>query len=138
MREKAECKHEEDAHVQFTFSLNEKNVKVEWKEEGKEFRYKDEMYDVIKTVVHKDSVTYFCLQDKDEKTLMTNFDRLVKNNVDNSGSKKNIIVKDLSKYNFNNITQFYPVINKALFITFKPIFYKSISIDTQSPPPKNI
>ncbi len=138
MREKINEIRFKDNVVKLTFPLHEKHTKIEWKEEGKEFRYKDEMYDIVKIEYDKDSISYFCLQDKDENILISKFDQLVKNNFENNGKNKNNPLKELSKYNLNDITEFYPVINKVLSNAFNPVFYKSLSLETQFPPPKKI
>ena len=138
MRTKAESIKGKQDLVQLTFSLKGKNEKVNWKEKGKEFGYNGEMYDVVKISSHKGSVTYFCLQDEEEKTLMSNFDRLVNNNLGNSGKGKKYTVKELSKYNFNHITGAYLPVNEVQFTLLVPDFYRSISIGIHSPPPKTI
>ena len=136
MREKAKSTLEEDMLEKFIFSLKEKNEKVEWEESRREFRYKDKMYDVVKIEIHKDSVVYFCLHDGDEETLLSNFDKLVKNSLGNNSKSKNNGVKELSKYNFNHINEIYLSVKNINFYPLRPHFYRSITIEIQSPPPK--
>ncbi len=138
MREKAASNLDTVMLVKFSFSLKEKDERIEWEEELKEFRYKDEMYDVVKAVVYGDSVTYFCLHDKDEGTLISNFDSLVKNNLNDNEKTKNNTIKELSKYNFTSAADFYPVFNKLKLGFCNYFFYESLSIEIQSPPPETV
>lgn len=136
MRRKLEGTSEDKALTKLTFSLKGKSEKVEWKEEGKEFRYKDEMYDIVKTVMHKDSITYLCLRDEDEENLIYNFSKLIKDNLGNNSKSKNITVKELSKYHFNNSNKIYIPVKRLQFGSLENIFYQSITIKAQLPPPK--
>ncbi len=136
MRDKAKSTLEEGVLEKLIFLLKEKNEKVEWEESGKEFRYKDKMYDIVKIEIHQDSVIYFCLHDRDEETLLSNFDKLIKNSLGNNGKSKNNSVKELSKYNFNHINNIYISVKKINFYPLRPLFYRSITIKIQPPPPK--
>ncbi len=52
---------------------------LSWTEEGKEFSYRGEMYDVIKTTTSGDSTRYFCIKDARETNLRHSVDQHVKN-----------------------------------------------------------
>ena len=51
--------------VQLTFSLQDTKTQLEW-EHSREFEYRGEMYDVVKSEQRADSVTYWCIHDKAE------------------------------------------------------------------------
>ncbi|MFZ0453371.1 MAG: hypothetical protein WAM24_06425 [Ignavibacteriaceae bacterium] len=138
MRGKAESQLDKDSLEKFTFSLKEKNEKVEWEEAEKEFRYNGEMYDVVKIEVKKDSITYFCLHDNDEEILLSNFDKLVKNSTGNNSKSKNYNAKELSKYNFNHTNEIYLAVKEIELRPLRSVFYQSITIEIQSPPPRTI
>lgn len=121
--------------VSLTFSLKG-NEQPEWKEEGKEFRYKDEMYDVVKAEKHNDKITYYCLKDKEEKELVSNFNNLIKKNLNTEEKAKNNPTKELNQYNLDTKTELNPTLNSIQFCFFKPDLYKSLNSEIQSPPPK--
>ena len=60
-----------------------------WEEEGKEFSFKGEMYDVVKTALVKGKKLIYCVNDKKEKLLIEKYNTLTKNNSRNSKKQKN-------------------------------------------------
>lgn len=54
--------------VLLKFSESESHTKLNW-EHSKEFCYQDQMYDVVETELHGDSIYYWCWSDYDETTL---------------------------------------------------------------------
>lgn len=67
-------------------SSREQN-KIKWLEDGKEFRYCGIMYDVVKVRNLNDSTYYYCFCDLKESRLLTNLDKLVKDQTDHSQSR---------------------------------------------------
>lgn len=72
--------------VAISYTDNSKNIY--WEEEGKEFSFKGEMYDVVKTAVVKGKKILYCLSDKKEKQLLENCNAFTKNN-SNGKKQKN-------------------------------------------------
>lgn len=112
--------------------LNDKSSII-WTEENKEFIYHGEMYDVVKIKTINNINYYYCINDKKEKQLITDFikkDSLQK-------KSENIIQKVI-----DNIyqTQAYKLIvyNQPVGIDFcmLSVNYKSNINDIHSPPPK--
>ncbi len=136
MNEKVKEVIPESLLVQFTFTSEYENKYVQWEKEGKEFKYKGDMYDIVRMSGHRNSVTYTCLRDKDEKKLIADFQNLLKKNLENEGKTKNNQPNELSKYNFSVSTIVQPEYKLAEFSITDPDFYKSLNIEIISPPPK--
>jgi hypothetical protein len=71
-------------------TANEKDL--DWEDE-KEFRYHENMYDIVRKTENKDgSTTYYCIDDKDEKTLFANVGKIMdEQNENESTLLKNIL-----------------------------------------------
>lgn len=80
-----------------------------------EFRYKDEMYDIVKTEYRGDSVYYKCIHDLKESKLFSNFDRYLIDLLKSDSSKKN---EFLSLFNYLN-TFYLPV--QPISINDRPV-----------------
>ncbi|MBK8565488.1 MAG: hypothetical protein IPN76_19605 [Saprospiraceae bacterium] len=61
--------------VELTFSLQATKADLKW-EHSKEFEYKGEMYDVVKSEQRADSITYWCIHDKAETEINRQLDKL--------------------------------------------------------------
>jgi hypothetical protein len=61
--------------VQLSFSLQAIKTELKW-EHSKEFEYKGEMYDVVKSDHQADSITYWCIHDKAETEINRQLDQL--------------------------------------------------------------
>ena len=144
--------------VQFTFKMLQLNIKYEVKQEikvsandnelemisaedefihwifpGKEFRYRNEMYDVVKSKVIDSKKYYYCICDKKEKDLINQYNKA------NSSKTNNIIqnIKTILLF-FDGISDLlYP--NPYNYIIYNYIF-KIIEnyLVIPSPPPKFI
>lgn len=78
--------HDYRAFDVFNFSAQEAKS-LKWMDDGKEFLYKNEMYDVIEIVVKKDSCKITAIADKKEKHL---FDQLAQSEHHTPASKKSL------------------------------------------------
>ena len=61
--------------------------RIKWTEEGKEFRYEGEMFDVVKVKTGTDTTCYYCFCDSKENKLLSHLDKLVKQQSDRSPSR---------------------------------------------------
>ncbi len=122
--------------VKLSFDLSKKSDSPVWVREGKEFRYNDEMYDILKSEISNGKVVYYCVRDKDEKELEASFEKLLKKNQDNQGRSKNNSLKELSKYFPTAEIEIPSVQKKFDFNSYSSGFYKSIKKDILSPPPE--
>lgn len=66
-----------------------KKEKIYWEEEGKEFFYEGEMYDLVKTKNENEKTFFYCINDKKEKELINNYNAATKNNSSKDKKVKN-------------------------------------------------
>ncbi len=116
-------------------------AKIEWQENEKEMIYEGKRYDIVKTKEDKNSITYYCINDKQEETLFANLDdhintHVITNKPIKNNSPKNL-VNDVVKIFFTNQQQFNfkTSVNTISFFQIKED-YISASIKTNSPPPR--
>ena len=109
--------------------------KLIWTEDGKEFRYNGNMYDVVKIKKSSGITCYYCFNDEKESKLLASLDKLVKDQTDNSSSrttqKKQTITYFVSSIHLTQCLTEAPV----LFFD-SPSRYKSVTTDILSPPPR--
>lgn len=109
------------------------NSEITWTKPEKEFRYKGEMYDVVKTKNFPGKKHYYCINDRKEKQLIAGFDKT--HNAKKESEKK-------LRRNFNYSYYLQPsTVTKHLYpieFTFPTIhnFYTSNAGEIHSPPPK--
>ncbi|MCG3166528.1 MAG: hypothetical protein POELPBGB_02307 [Bacteroidia bacterium] len=95
---KKEIKRKIKSHVPeteltvFTFSIAELN-KLDWEEKGKEFSLKGNMYDVVKKQQTADSITLYCINDIQEKSLFANLEELINRQMNSDERSSNISLK---------------------------------------------
>ena len=113
---------------------------IKWKEKG-EFRFKGEMYDVVKCIVNaKGFICYYCIADKAETGLYRQFDGLIQfklNHNDNTPHGKHFLLK-LYKTIYPLIIHPVRILLNASENTcyHKNIFYQSEFTHVDIPPPK--
>jgi hypothetical protein len=126
--------------VLLKFSENEIQTQLFW-ENPKEFEYKDQMYDVVKTDVKNGITYYYCWPDDKETKLNKELDELLaftlgNNPNQNEGQKKiSVFFKSLyfSKYNQEPLYGFSEERSAIFFYTEK---YQSQYAIPIVPPPK--
>jgi len=111
------------------------NEKITWLEEGKEFRFNGNMFDVVKVKKSAGVTYYYCFNDENESRLFLNLDKLVKDQTDNSQSKTTQKKQEITYY-FNEIL-FSQYLAETPIIYFNyPTSYQSITREVLSPPPR--
>lgn len=126
--------------VLLKFSDDEKQTLLFW-ENSKEFEFKDQMYDVVKTEVKNGITYYYCWPDDQETKLNKQLDELVAftvgNNPNHNNDQKNLslFLKSLyfSKYIQENFIVYSETTNSFLF---HPKDYQSQIHSPTDPPPK--
>ncbi len=112
-------------------SNNEKVIK--WTKKNKEFEYKGLMYDVVKTKIKNNYYYYYCINDVEEKNLITNY--TIQNRCKNKillKLKKNLSNKYFpEKFSINTET-----IKADIYFPEYHKLYNSTYLETLSPPPK--
>ncbi len=104
-----------------------------WTKPDKEFKYKGEMYDVVKVKIKNQKKYYYCINDSKENRLIAHFDK-------SKNARKRIekIVKRTHNpyfpLQFSLSTNNYASNFRYVSID---IFYSSNIVDTLSPPPKS-
>ncbi len=107
--------------------------KIKWTKENKEFIYNGLMYDIVKVETQGKEKYYYCINDTKEKDLIANYKK--HNRHRNNTLLK--IRKILSNKYFPEKLSINTKINKddMCFIKYQQN-YKSIYVETLSPPPK--
>lgn len=113
---------------------------LNWTKPNKEFRYNNEMYDVVYSKIKGNIIEYKCIHDVKESGLFENLDDLASKHPDNKNIKNLLLI--LSQFQFiNNYSivesTFIKAENKSLNITSGAFFYNSLSIQPIAPPPKS-
>ena len=109
---------------------------LRWMKKDKEFRYKGNMYDVVRSEQKGDTTYYRCFNDTRETRLFAHLDKLVK---DQTGTSRinNIQKVSFQNYIFTSLKIKKYQQEKKLKYFDKIIPYKSIELDTLTPPPKS-
>ncbi len=76
----------------FTFSISDLN-KIEWEEKGKEFWLNGNIYDVVKKQETADSITFHCINDRQEKSLFANLEELINRQMNSDAQSNNTSLK---------------------------------------------
>lgn len=125
--------------VRFIFS-DEELAGLSWIKEN-EFRYKDEMYDIVFTKPAENGKSHlYCISDTKEKSLLTNLRSHISRETENGNSpqgKKQITGKPMLKDYCppKNDFQFAPFLNHRNYFSIDE-HYVTVIIDRVSPPPK--
>ncbi len=123
--------NENELFVIVVSTNNEKEI--EWTKKNKEFRYKGEMYDLVKIKIKNNKKIYYCINDVKEEHLIANFTK--------QNRRRNKILLRLKKLlNNKYFPKTYSVNNKILqaniYFTEYQFLYKSRFKEILSPPPK--
>lgn len=112
---------------------------IQWEEEGREFSFKGQMYDVVRTKTIKGDVVLLCINDKKEENLVRQLSNTVKSGSQNNHGKntKAIFLKltcDVAVIDFSTYDLF-SLPGKSHFTSYAvalPVSVASITL----PPPK--
>lgn len=122
------------------FERIEDNVLIQWEEQGKEFRYKNQMYDVARTIFINGKKTYLVINDSKENKLLQKMEQAVSTLKDNNSTKGGHAA--VLKY-IQSIFIFDPITNISAMSRLKNtylIFNEPLSSDfvknIQIPPPQ--
>lgn len=122
-------------------SVSEENIaEITWFENGKEFMYKDKLYDIIRTTQMGSITTYYCINDTQEKELFTNLNEHIENHVKNDLSKnkqtKTVLKKVIKDYLFT--AKYHFANNSYIKIIYpsKSETEATIFMEITVPPPK--
>jgi hypothetical protein len=114
---------------------------ISWKEEGKEFEYKDQRYDIIKKVRDGESLIIYCIEDKKESMLWGDLNKHVKSNVISNVPERQKSADDISsnviKLYFNPEAIIYTDLSACNIITWRSVSdnYQAPALLSDFPPP---
>lgn len=131
----------EEDMLMLSFSLVEAETHIIW-HHSREFEYRDEMYDVVKSESRKDSVIFWCWHDRKETDLGKKLDVLSAQSMANDPQKKEqqqrinnmLKIQYLScAYSWDPYQGFsLPAFHSEYIVT-----YQSILFSPPKPPPKS-
>ncbi|WP_107039536.1 hypothetical protein [Brumimicrobium mesophilum] len=127
-----------DQLVDFVFHMHEENfTNLEWTKPEKEFRFNDQMYDIIETTESNDTIYYKCIHDVKESGLFQKLDLMTNNR--SSKEKSIIIYWSKQIYSFQNGIQNQDDLPNYLtegedFIFRKSFFHTFLESPTPPPP----
>jgi hypothetical protein len=111
------------------------NDKIEWIEQGKEFRYKGEMFDLVKIKQEKGTTIYYCFCDSKESKLLLSLDKLVKDQCDHSQSRS-VQKKQVINYYFQEGLFSQPLTASPVHYFPYTSAYNYICPEVITPPPR--
>ena len=109
------------------------NKEIEWLIEGKEFRYKGLMYDIVRIEAKNNKKIYYCIEDINESNLIANYTKHIQQSNKILSAQKKILSE---KYFHKNYSLNNKIIVKNIYFTDYQSFYKSIFKAPVPPPPK--
>ncbi|MDQ6758056.1 MAG: hypothetical protein M3004_14125 [Bacteroidota bacterium] len=128
---------------QITFNELEKicysdnQQKIYWEDEGKEFLFNRQMYDVVNTKVENGKTILYCVKDKKEKEIIDRYNLITKNNSSAGKKAKAIVDNTFNLFVYQNEKNNVSFAILHLDKYFPPDTFLSNGIeDTVSPPPK--
>lgn len=117
----------------------EHNKELRWEEDGKEFHFGGEMYDIVKTKVINGKKIYYCIADKKEKKLIDNYGKSVNSTDDRTTNKQSehSIKLQQPDYTFEDTEGQIFGTNTSLkkYFSFDDALLSSVK-EIQAPPPK--
>ncbi len=120
-------------------SMEEKPNKYFQRIHEKEFRYKGEMYDIVKKENKTDTTYYYCIHDVKESKLFANLDTLIKNELNSPEKKKELsgLIQILNGNYFKTDIEIAikPFISERIFENYSPALIL-IKNSPLTPPPK--
>lgn len=124
--------------IEFT---SEEINNLNWLEKGKEFMYHNQMFDIVKSKINGNSITFYCINDKQEKKLFKNLEEQVLKQIEQNKNSKNNSSKKAADQQIK--TYFLETIDFCVFqnissVKFNPYNnqYASIAASITTPPPR--
>lgn len=106
---------------------------ISWIKPGKEFSYKGQLYDVVRSKINEHKVYYYCLNDQKEKQLVSSAHKL---NETRKDIDKKVKRTGTDRYVPHKILLDNFIYPSDIKYTIPDIYLVSISLIIPSPPPK--
>lgn len=118
-------------------SFTENQQSITWEEEGKEFFFNNQMFDVVKIKTVNGKILLYCINDQKEKSLVDNCNTITKHNSSSDKKGKNNIDNTFnlflsSEVKSDNSYFIFPLNSFSPFVAHLP---KTL-LNKISPPPK--
>jgi hypothetical protein len=113
------------------------NANFSWEEENEEFRYQQELYDVVSIEKTNGKIEIICIKDNDENQLESQLNEIRKLNKPNSSKSTQNTFKFFSVFYLQKSHSNYLSLVKNIVIPFR--FSSELSktfFDIQAPPPR--
>lgn len=119
-----------------------KNDKIEWLRIGKELRYQNQVFDVVKYKTINDEIVYWCVEDDKENELISLLDAFLKREIEDENSSSEDDAQILLEKIFSELffsEHLYAVLNfyelKKTHFNYQPDF-SLIYLSIETPPPE--
>ena len=117
------------------------NRKVNYERiDAKEFRFNDEMYDIVKEVEKDSNLFFYCINDKREKSFFSEFFKMIDDNIANKkqrNSSKNIF-KQLISEAVNYLSEKPADASNLIYKIIADRNYSPVCKEVITPPPQQI
>ncbi len=125
-----------------TLTINKNDLhNIEWFDSGKEMRYNNKMYDIVRSTETSASITFYCIHDTKEESVLANLEEHINTHIANKPIKS-----DHQKKSGENVIKLYfsheqsikfnlVSFNQHIFFSAL-LIYNSTLIETDSPPPE--
>lgn len=121
-------------------NFDNRHIKIEWKDDN-EFRYENEMFDLIKKEIRNDSVYLYCTYDEDDSKLYSILDKFLglifEENPDDPDELKIINVYFNQYYSGSLFTNdnYYPQLDNSYYDNYSPNLLDGEKL-VNTPPPQ--
>lgn len=130
----------------YIISIPVKNIKdIDWTRDGKEFRHKGNMYDIVRVENGKDTIHYHCVNDQQETQLFAHLEEMVDQQMNNDKSPVGRTAKNLLKlfWSFKYVPSdnfaFLPSIsNSNPENSIYSFFHSPVYLEISTPPPNQV
>ena len=124
-----------------TIIINKADLEnIQWTDSNKEMRYKDALYDVVKSTKTETTITYYCINDSKEESLFASLDshintHIASNNKTDKNSKR--LIDNVVKLYFSTKQKIENTAS-ASSINYLPynLIFTSTIIEKNAPPPE--
>ncbi len=139
---KAEIKQQLDPSECTIITIAKREItSIAWEDDGEEFYYKGELYDIIRSTETKDSITFCCINDEKEEELLEKLNDHIDRHSIAYKSLKNRSAKKLNnpvKKLFFQVasSSFLSATNRSIRFPSDYFYYTPVFIEIVSPPPE--
>ena len=116
------------------YTTNDKNIF--WEEEGKEFFFKGDIYDLVKTKTVHGRIYFYCINDEKENELIKNYNNITKNNSSTDKKAKNTFEKSFSPFLLIQLYFISPIKISATTYPYTNSNIETCNGDTALKPPQ--